>query len=212
MYEAATIAINARRFRYLASWPELLYSEGDNDFVDFIPVEDRVEHLMEEVHPFDQLLLGGATELDRICAHGVAMLQPDELPRTAFAKTGEEDGGNPARVGAVLDQLSVLPREYILGVYYALIPPQREAIKQHPVFAHHLENQPDGIEEQMWRLRHMIAEVLVPIPEEAEDEFEEFSEQYTRRLLGMPDYLDEDGDRIFGKVASVIDEVFLAKE
>lgn len=119
---AFNVAAMARRFAMLADRPELLYSERDQ----------RAERVLSDdtKAPFDVMLLGGAGETDRVCAAAVAALR------------GDAPGTKP-----ILSLLSVLPADYLLGIYFALPGDRRAQCQTDQTWAWHIDHAPDGIEE-----------------------------------------------------------------
>lgn len=116
------IATRARRFGMLADRPALLYPNA----------EQRTERVLADdtKSAFDVMLLAGSSEADRVCAAAVATLRGDAL------------GTKP-----ILSLLSVLPADYLLGIYFALPVERRGQCESDPVWAYHLRRVPDGVEE-----------------------------------------------------------------
>lgn len=159
------IAAHARRFGLLAERPALLYPEPSQ----------RIERVMsdETKTPLDVMLLGGASEADRVCAAAVVALRQD-APQSE----------------PVLSLLSVLPADYLLGVYFALPVERRGQCETDPVWAYHLRRVPDGIEEAMDVLDSLAEADLADLPEQIleGDEaaaFRRFSEDQLREQLGV---------------------------
>lgn len=163
--QALNVAAQARRFGLLADRPALLYPDPGQ----------RVERVIgdETKTPLDVLLLGGADEASRVCAAAVAALRQD-APQTK----------------PILSLLSVLPAEYLLGVYFALPVERRGQCETDPVWAYHLRRVPDGIEEAMFALDNLAEADLADLPEQVLDgdeaaAFRRFSEGLLREQLGV---------------------------
>jgi hypothetical protein len=159
------IAAHARRFGLLAERPALLYPEPGQ----------RVERVLADdtKTPLDVMLVGGAGEADRICAAAVAALKQDA-----------------PQAKPILSLLSVLPAEYLLGVYYALPEERRGQCETDPVWAYRLRHAPDGVEEAMFALDNLAEADLMDLPEQVleGDEaaaFRRFSEGLLREQLGV---------------------------
>jgi hypothetical protein len=159
------IAAHARRFALLADRPDLLYPEPGQ----------RAERVLADdtKAPLDVMLIGGADETDRVCAAAVATLKHD-APQTK----------------PVLSLLSVLPAEYLLGIYHALPVERRGQCGMDTVWAYHLRRIPDGIEAAQEALRELAELDLADVPEqllEADEaaEFRNFTDGLLRESLGM---------------------------
>lgn len=158
------IAGHARRFALLADRPDLLYPD----------TEQRADRVLSDdtKTPLDVMLLGGASEADRVCAAAVVALRQD------------------AQSEPVLSLLSVLPADYLLGVYFALPVERRGQCETDPVWAYHLRRVPDGIEEAMDVLDSLAEADLADVPEailEGDEaaEFRQFTDSLLRESLGM---------------------------
>jgi hypothetical protein len=163
---AYVIAGHARRFALLADRPALLYPEP----------EQRAERVLADdtKSPLDVMLIGRADEADRICAAAVAALKQDT------------PGTKP-----VLSLLSVLPAEYLLGIYFALPVERRGQCESDPVWAYHLRRVPDGVADAQGCLRELAEVDSDELPEcilESEEAaaFRLFSDGVLRQSLGMP--------------------------
>lgn len=169
--ESLGVAAFARRFALLAERPALLYPEPGQ----------RAERVLADdtKGPFDVLLIGGASEADRVCAAAVAALKQDA------------PGSKP-----VLSLLSVLPADYLLGIYYALPVERRGQCETDPVWAYALRHAPEGVGAAQERLRELAELDQADVPEQVlgGDEaagFRQFTDGLLRRSLGMDADLTE---------------------
>jgi hypothetical protein len=185
---AYVIAGHARRFALLADRPALLYPEPGQ----------RAERVLSDdtKSALDVMLIAGADEADRICAAAVAALKQDT------------PGTKP-----VLSLLSVLPAEYLLGVYFALPAERRGQCETDPVWAYHLRRVPEGVADAEGCLRE-LAEVdpAEQLPEQVleGDEaaaFRQFTDGVLRRSLGMPHDLSEVEEEIADAGAQALADV-----
>lgn len=173
---AFSVAALARRFALLAERPTLLYPEPG----------ERAERVLADdtKGPLDVMLIGGAGEVDRVCAAGVAALKQDA------------PGAKP-----VLSLLSVLPADYLLGIYFALPAERRGQCETDPVWAYHLRRVPDGVGDAQGCLRELAEGGVVDMPEQVleGDEaaaFRQFTDGLLRRSLGLPHDLSETEEAI----------------
>lgn len=162
---AFNVAAHARRFALLADRADLLYPDAGQ----------RAERVLADdtKAPLDVLLIGGADETDRICAAAVATLRQD----VPTAKP-------------VLSLLSVLPAEYLLGIYHALPEEQRGQCETDPVWAYALRHAPEGVEHMQEALRELAELGVSDLPEQLLDAdeaaaFRQFKDTLLRESLGM---------------------------
>ena len=173
---AFNVAAHARRFALLAERPALLYPEPGQ----------RAERVLADdtKTPLDVLLIGGVDETDRVCAAAVAALKQDA-----------------PRAKPILSLLSVLPADYLLGVYFALPVERRGLCESDPVWAYHLRRAPDGVAAAQALLRALAEAQLADVPEhvlEADEaaDFRHFTDGLLRRALGMDADLTEDEEAL----------------
>jgi hypothetical protein len=171
---AFNIAALARRFALLAERPALLYPEP----------EQRAERVLADdtKSPLDVMLIAGADEADRICAAAVAALKEDTL-------------------FPVVSLLSVLPADYLLGIYFALPAERRGQCETDPVWAYHLRRVPEGVADAQGCLRELAEVDPDELPEQILETgeaaaFRRFTDGMLRRSLGMPHDLSDADEAI----------------
>ncbi|HYH52624.1 MAG TPA: hypothetical protein VD761_00690 [Solirubrobacterales bacterium] len=184
---AFNVAALARRFALMAERPALLYPEPGQ----------RAERVLADdtKSPLDVMLIGGADEADRICAAAVAALKQDA------------PGAKP-----VLSLLSVLPADYLLGIYFALPAERRGQCETDPVWAYHLRRVPEGVADAQGCLRELAEADPAELPEQIleGDEaaaFRQFTDGVLRRSLGLPHDLSETEEAIADAGAQALADV-----
>jgi len=166
---AFLIAVQARRLSLMASRPDLLYPGAAT----------RAERaIADRLHPLDAILVAGASEGDRLCAVGVAMLR---------SGNGKD---------AIRDLLGSLTEDGLLAVYHSLPPDRQEFCRRDGVWTHAIDRGPPGIGWNIDELENVRRETekvdrLDGLPLEQRAEFNRYCEGLLRRALGMPHDLSE---------------------
>ena len=136
MERALNIALLARRFALLARRREFLA----------VNPEHRVSHALTEdapgpLHLLDAAQTIGASELDRLCAHAVLLL---------------DSPGRPS--AALLDVLGVLDPDRICAIYFALPPERRAGVLRDPCWAHHVQQVERDMPAAIAEVEELVAE------------------------------------------------------
>jgi len=126
------IAFLARRYALLSARPEYLTGT---------PSERRAELLASDLSELDRTIILHTSEFDRVCAHAVTVIRTSRrLPPMAL-----------------LDALSILPADNLIGVYYALPADNREACLRNQVWSYYVSRAPEGIERSLSEIAQLDA-------------------------------------------------------
>jgi hypothetical protein len=176
MERAGNIALLSRRLLLLSHAPSLLYGSPKARMREALTATragEKVLTMDQRHHPLNMLLAAGADDTDRVCAAAVQKVR--------------ERGTTTAR--AALDLVNLLPADHLLAIYYALPEDKRELCERDPVWAHHLREAPDGIEDLMEMFAELVAEDCeerLPLETLEARDYQAFSEGVLREFMGWP--------------------------
>lgn len=174
MDPAFRVAIQARRFALVADDPRYLSWDRSK--------RAKAVASNRELDSFDALLIGGASESDRICASAVRLLRRSD----------------PTINRIVLDLLATLPGEYLASVYYAIPRERQFALRKALYDLGRHDCLPSGTQE-VEAARRFLDELTGDRPsyldeldpEEAE-EFDAFTDKLLARQFGLPAELTDE--------------------
>lgn len=199
---ATRIAMLARLYLLLGKHPEYMTANAG----------ERIDRALDAPVPLnglDRTLLAAATEIDRVCGYTVMLLR-----------------GQTSK--PLLDALGVMDSDRIVAMYYALPDRRREIVRRDPVWAYHIEHQPEGLADVMSETKDLLTELDrieadmartdATVPAAVSDQLRRTERVMLRRQAGLPvnvsrreieaiEDSERRGKRILGNVGLIVEEI-----